>query len=217
MAAAMPAVEQADAEEQEGRRHAPEKKILERGFRRLPAAFVESGEGIERQTQQLERRENHQQVLRADEKHHRGGREEDEAEVFANVCGEGGVEREQHGEDGEGNQHRLHQLRQRARDQHAVVEGGAVWPREKQQNCTRAADAGDHYADSPADREARLAHGEQVDGEGNECGERDDDFRQREPQQFEVVHRIHRQAPVRRLSKSGELSAGMIRSSSSRG
>ena len=85
------AVEQAEAEEQKGRRHSAEEEIFQRGFRGSRALLVERGEDVEREAQQFQRDENHQQILGADEEHHADGREQDEQNEFADVVGEARV------------------------------------------------------------------------------------------------------------------------------
>ena len=57
------AVEQAEAEEQERRRHPAEEEILESGLGRLPPALVEPGEDVEREAGQFEGEEHQQQLL----------------------------------------------------------------------------------------------------------------------------------------------------------
>ena len=79
------AVEQAEAEEQEGRGHSAEEVVLHGGFPGLQAALVEGGEGVEREAQEFQRDEDDQQVLRCDEEHHAGSCEQDEQDELADV------------------------------------------------------------------------------------------------------------------------------------
>ena len=87
------AVEQAEAEEQEGGGHSAEEEVFERGFRGVRAVLVERGEDVEGEAEQFERDEDDEQVLRADQEHHAGGGDQDEQDEFADVVGEGGIRR----------------------------------------------------------------------------------------------------------------------------
>ena len=105
------AVEQAEAEQHEGRRHSAEEEVFESSFGGAGAALVEPCKNVDRQAQQLERDEDDEEVLRGDEKHHASCREQDQENKFADVIGEGGVHREEERQDGDDQQRDLNQVR----------------------------------------------------------------------------------------------------------
>ena len=208
------AVQQAESEEQESGGHAAEEEVFECGFPGLQAALAEGGEDVEGEAEQLERDEDDEQILRADQEHHAGGCHEDQQDELADVLGEGGVCGEQEGADGEDEERDLDQVGEWAGNESAVED---VCLRGGQQNAEDGAGTADRrqaggYGEAGAGR--LPANDEEVDGHDDESRNDDDDLGDGELQELRVVNRVHCQLPLRRPSKSGELSAGtmMLRS-----
>jgi hypothetical protein len=82
----------------------------------LRAAFIEGGEDVEREAEELERDEDDEQVLGSDEEHHAGSGDQNEEDEFTYVLGEVGVCGDEQSDDGEGEQPDLHEMRERVRD-----------------------------------------------------------------------------------------------------
>jgi hypothetical protein len=79
-------VDQAEAEEQERRRHAAEQEIFQRGLGGLGPVLVEAGQHIEREAGELEREEREQQLLRGGHQGEAGGRKQDDRDVLGGMA-----------------------------------------------------------------------------------------------------------------------------------
>ena len=106
------AVEQAEAVEQEGSGHSTEEEIFERGLGGARALLVEAGEDVQREAQQLQRDEDHQDVLRRDEEEHARSGKQDKQNELTDMFGECGIDAEQQVDKGEQKQGGLQKMRQ---------------------------------------------------------------------------------------------------------
>ncbi len=208
------AVKQAHAKEEEAGGHASEEEVFERCFGGEAALLVEAGEDVERKREEFEGDENEKQVLRGDQEHHGHGGEEDEREVFADVAGDAGGGREQDRENREAEQRALDELRQRGEDEHATRQGSCAGMAQQEER-DQAANAGDEGCDAETLRERGAAQEGEIECEQEQARDGYGQFRQGAAEEFGVTD--HRHAPWRRPSKSGELSAGRIRSIRIRG
>ena len=206
------AVEQAEAEEQDTRRHAAKKKILEPCFRRWLALLIKRGKDVKRKTQELNGDEDEQQVLRAHQQHHRGGGKQDQRTILAHVGGEARRGDQEKNKDCQYEEGDLHQLRQRIDHQHS--RGQAALGREFHQHsqCDRASDGGSDRRETEADRKRRPAQEAEIQYQDQEPRQSDHDLGRRQAQKF-----CHLHAPWRSCSNNGPLRLGRIRSISSLG
>src|SRR5688572_14749850 len=93
------AVNVTEAKEQEGGGHAAEEKVFQGRFRGANALLVERRHGVKAKAEELQGDKDHQQILRADEEHHRDGGEEKQREIFADVVCEIGIDGQPSDED----------------------------------------------------------------------------------------------------------------------
>ena len=136
------AVEQAEAEEQDPRRHAAKEKILEPGFRRRLALLVKRGKDVKRKAQELNGDEDDQQVLRAHQQHHRGGGKQYQRAIFAHMGGEARRAHQEKNKNRQYDESCLHQLGQRIHHQHPRRESALRSPSRQHPQRDRASDAG---------------------------------------------------------------------------
>ncbi len=151
------AVEQAEAEEQDPRRHAAKEKILEPGFRRRLALLIKRGKDVKRKAQELNGDEDDQQILGAHQQHHRGGGKQYERAIFAYMGGEARGVHEEKNKNRQYDESCLDQLRQRIHHQHPRRESALRSPSLQHSQRDRASDAGQNHRRTKSDRKRRSA------------------------------------------------------------
>ena len=81
------AVNVTETEKEECGGHSAEEKIFQGSFCRTDALLVESGHRVKTEAEKFQGDENHQQIFRADEEHHRNGGEEQKCEKLTGMIG----------------------------------------------------------------------------------------------------------------------------------
>src|SRR5262245_11197991 len=110
-------INQAQAKQQKGRRHAAEEKVFQRRFGGLDVPLVERRHDIKAHAEQFQGQEDHEDVLRRNQEHHTHRGQQQQQIILTDVVSERRFQGEKGREDGEQEDELLQQRRQRVEHQ----------------------------------------------------------------------------------------------------